>query len=73
MTDQTATPIELTHAISDARDAALTALVRASALVDRFPDDAQKQKMFEAAKAAADLADAALAVKNRIILYSTKP
>jgi len=72
METKTATPIELTQAISDARDAALTALVRASALVDRFPDDAQIQKMFEAAKAAANLADTALDVKNRTTSYYTK-
>ena len=63
MTTKTATQMELTQAISAARDAALIALTRADALVDRFPDDAQIQRMFEAAKATAQLADAALAVK----------
>ena len=64
-TQTTATPIELTRAIADARDASLVALVRADALADRFPDDAQIQKMFEAAKNAAKLAVEALNVKTR--------
>lgn len=77
MTDQTgftpATPIELTQAIADARDAAYVALTRADALVDRFPDDPQMKRMYEAAYKAAKLADSALAVKNHTVSYYTKP
>jgi len=77
MTNETqttpATPIELTQAIADARDAANIALTRADALVDRFPDDPQMKRMYEAAYKAAKLADSALAVKNHTVSYYTKP
>ena len=77
MTSQTttapATPIELTQAIADARDAAYIALTRADLLVDRFPDDPQMMRMYEAAYKTAKLADAALAVKTRTVSYYTKP
>lgn len=72
MATQTTTPLELTQAIADARDAANIALARADALVDRFPGDAQIQRMFEAAKEAAKLADIALDVKSRTTSYYTK-